>query len=132
MRKKIILLATAAFAASSLITAPAASATPRGCGDMANGQLCIKQPAGNHYGGYYTTDYFKHSGKAAKVKLGYRARTPNGKDNGIVWDSKWLNVKAGKPVQKKRYLTMDRGWCIRGYMKSGGKTYQTKYLCWKP
>ncbi|MFD7665148.1 hypothetical protein [Streptomyces sp. NPDC059788] len=132
MRKKTILLATAAFAASSLITAPAASATPRGCGDMANGQLCVNQPPGNHYGGYYTTEYVKHHGKPVKVKLGYRAKSASGQDHGIVWDSKWLTAKDGKVVQKKRYLTMDRGWCIRGYMKSGGKTYETKYLCWKP
>ena len=129
MRKAGILAsAMAFFAAISIVMAPEASATTDGCGDLDNGQLCIfhpSKPSGN-----YETRYFKNGGADVLVMLGEQAKTPNGTVQPKDYDSAWLTAKAGHTVSKTRYLTMDKGWCIRAAMKTkAGDTYIGKWYC---
>ncbi|GGZ21758.1 hypothetical protein GCM10010300_76840 [Streptomyces olivaceoviridis] len=118
--------AAAAFFAVSVVVAPSASATADGCGDLSNGQLCIKHPSTP--GGTYTTEYFKHSGGDVQVQLGYQSKyddTTQPKH----FDSPWLTAKSGKTVKHGRYLTLDKGWCIRALMKTHDDDFVGKWYC---
>ncbi|MFJ9245382.1 hypothetical protein [Streptomyces sp. NPDC101776] len=118
----------AVVAALSIAMAPAAGATSDGCGDLDNGQLCIYHPAGPS--GDYETRYFKNGGPDVVVMLGEQAKTPDGNVQPKDYDSTWLTAKAGRTVSKTRYLTMDKGWCIRAAMKTkSGETYIGKWYC---
>ncbi|BCM65726.1 hypothetical protein EASAB2608_01060 [Streptomyces sp. EAS-AB2608] len=126
MRKFTFAASAAALFAVSVLVAPSASATADGCGDLSNGQLCIKHPSTP--GGTYTTEYFKHSGGDVKVELGYQSRYSN-KMQPKHFDSGWLTAKSGKTLKKGRYLTLDKGWCIRPLLKTHDDEFVGKWYC---
>lgn len=131
MRKFLTLLISLAVAMGiGLIAAPAASATPKGCGDLTNGQLCVNKLSSTAAGDFETL-YWRHGGKGSiEVKLGVQFKNSSGKIYGIDWLAT-RTVKSGGLVKAKRYFTTDPGWCVRGTMVSGDSaTFITKWLCY--
>ncbi|MFF0747181.1 hypothetical protein ACFYVL_43060 [Streptomyces sp. NPDC004111] len=60
-----------ALVSGSLVTAPAANATPSGCGDLENGQLCLTGGKIGESGNYlFTAKYLRTKNGEVTVKLG--------------------------------------------------------------
>ncbi|MGH4028503.1 hypothetical protein ACQB60_06155 [Actinomycetota bacterium Odt1-20B] len=111
---------------ASLVMAPSASATTQGCGDLSNGQLCIKGPVPNK--GTYTISYYRFKGGEITVNLGYEIKLE--RRNKIV-EGHWLGNKKTKNsiARAKKYVLMGDEGCIRGMMKHSGHKYVTKWRC---
>ncbi|MBD0707238.1 MULTISPECIES: hypothetical protein [unclassified Streptomyces] len=130
MQRRIISLVVSfiAILGIGVVAAPAALATPTGCGDLSNGQLCVNKPA--RASGDFETSYYRHSGEGSiTVTLGAQFKNPDG----TVHPTDWIasrTIKVGTVGSASRYYTTDSGWCVRGAMKSGNTTYITKWLCY--
>lgn len=129
MRRRItaLIVSFIAILGIGVVAAPAAMATPSGCGDLSNGQLCLNTPGPS---GTYEVSYYRHAGTGSiTVEMGVQHKTPNG----TVHPVDWINTRTiavGKYGTVYKYYTADRDWCARGAMKSGNTTYITKWVCW--
>ncbi|MFD3582793.1 hypothetical protein [Streptomyces sp. NPDC058683] len=125
MKKLKVLTTLSVFLFASLAFAPQASATPDGCGDLDNGQLCIRKVDGK-----WVTSYFRHSGDGSiKVRLGWQEKFSNGYVDSAQYDSPLLSVAAGKDVKYGRKPVKQSDSCIRGNMKHNSDEYVTKWVC---
>ncbi|MFB7516399.1 hypothetical protein [Streptomyces sp. NPDC056144] len=129
LRRIASLFASLAFVlALGTATAPAAMATPDGCGDLANGQLCVNKPSGAS--GTFEVSYYRHSGSGTvTVQMGIQFKIPDGTIHPTDWIAE-RTIKVGTYGRASRYYTTDPGWCVRGQMKSGNTTYGTEWLCY--
>jgi hypothetical protein len=128
MKKLKILMPLAAILFASVAFAPQASATPNGCGDTDNGQLCIRKVDGK-----WVTSYWRHGAGGADgsitVRLGWQEKFSNGYVDSAQFDSPKLTVEAGKTIKYGRNPVKQNDSCIRGTMKHSSDTYVTKWVC---
>lgn len=119
----------AAVIATSVIFAPAASATPSGCGDLANGQLCISGGTVGKAGTYtFTVGYARNKSGVINVRLGDQR-----KNDQITAAENWYGYdKTDNPgvyAERSQKHDLNSDDCIRGIMEYGGSTYITKWRC---
>ncbi|MGI5261471.1 hypothetical protein [Streptomyces angustmyceticus] len=114
----------------SLVAAPAASATPTGCGDLSNGQLCIKGGKLGKGGKYKFTVSYWRGGSGARGEITVKLGTQRKNDDITAWPL-WFGSKKTRngyaALSKTHELDSDN--CIRGVMDYKGKTYVTKWRC---
>ncbi|WP_405795559.1 hypothetical protein [Streptomyces sp. NBC_01506] len=120
--------ATALAVGSLLVLAPV-GVTPKGCGDLTGGRLCVEGPVGGK--GAFTTRYVRHGAGRAKgpglpVQLGYQR-----KDARITAFPGWFGTLRTKDGSAALTGTLDtaRGECVRGLMHHDGRDYVTEWLC---
>ncbi|MFF3367077.1 hypothetical protein [Streptomyces misionensis] len=113
----------------TVIAAPAASATPSGCGDLENGQLCITGGKVGVHGTFtWTVGYSRSKSGQITVTLGDQRK--NSKITAL--PTYYGSVKTNKTAnyaQLSNKHGIDAGDCIRGIMEYKGKTYVTKWRC---
>ncbi|MFC8830778.1 hypothetical protein ACFT9I_36230 [Streptomyces sp. NPDC057137] len=113
-----------------LVLAPV-GVTPKGCGELTGGRLCVEGPVGGE--GAFTTRYVRHGAghtedpdPALDVQLGYQR-----KDTRITAFPGWfgtLRTEDGSAALTGR-LDTARGECVRGLMNHDGRDYVTEWLC---
>ncbi|WP_242578263.1 hypothetical protein [Streptomyces sp. MST-110588] len=115
--------------AASLAAAPTASATTDGCGDLSNGQLCVRGGKLGTTGTYkFTTSYWR-GGPAngeVTVKLGTQR-----KNDDITAYPLWFGSKKTRNgyAELSRSHKLNSDECVRGVMQYKGKTFTTKWRC---
>ncbi|MFF5716232.1 hypothetical protein [Streptomyces buecherae] len=122
-----ISIALAAILGSTVTFAPAASATPAGCGDLSKGSLCIKGGKVGKTGSYtWRVRYVRHQGGEIKVKLGSQR-----KNSDITAWELWFGTKKTKNgvAELRRKHEINKDECIRGVMEYKSKVYVTKWRC---
>ncbi|MCF3961127.1 hypothetical protein [Streptomyces fuscigenes] len=127
MRRALAVRATGAcLAAGCLLVLAPVGATPRGCGDLAGGRLCIEGPIGG--AGGFTTRFTQYDGRpAVHVRLGYQRR-----DRRLTAFAGWFGASTttdGRAQLSGRLATASDE-CIRGVlMDPRGKAYVTGWRC---
>ncbi|ARF55615.1 hypothetical protein [Streptomyces gilvosporeus] len=127
-----VTLAGLCLVAATAAAAPPAPDTPTGCGDLANGRLCLRGPVGAT--GRYTTAYRRQGpgpGPAAtssdtSVRLGYQR-----KNTRITAFPGWFGtrrLRQGAAALGGR-VEMLPDECIRGVMEHDGTVFVTKWSC---
>ncbi|MEU9113136.1 hypothetical protein AB0D04_15470 [Streptomyces sp. NPDC048483] len=120
-------LAALCLVAASAAAAPPAPAAPTGCGDLANGRLCLHGPVGAT--GRYTTSYRRNeAGPAAdfSVRLGYQR-----KNTRITAFPGWFGARRlrhGSAALAGR-VEMLPDECIRGVLEHIETVFVTKWSC---
>ncbi|MFT2015635.1 hypothetical protein ACMA1D_07255 [Streptomyces sp. 796.1] len=112
---------------STLVLAPAASATPAGCGDLSKGSLCVKGGKIGSTGTYtWRVRYVRHQGNEITVRLGSQR-----KDSRITAWPLWFGSKKTRHgvAELRRRHEINRDECIRGVMEYRKNTYYTKWRC---
>ncbi|WP_329456083.1 hypothetical protein [Streptomyces sp. NBC_01497] len=127
MRRAIAVRATGAcLAAGSLFLLAPVGPTPRGCGDLTSGRLCIDGPIGG--AGGFTTRYTQYDGRpAVNVRLGYQR-----KDQRLTAFADWFGTRTTShgTAQLSGRLATAADECIRGVlMDPGGRAYVTGWRC---
>ncbi|MFJ9160300.1 hypothetical protein ACIRPS_26250 [Streptomyces griseoviridis] len=115
-----------ALLVAGLVVAPPAGATPQGCGDLSNGQLCITGPVPTP--GTYTVSYWRHISAEITVRLGHQIKIER---TGRIAQTTWLGKKKTQNGSAKlsRFVDLDGEGCIRGIMSHGGETFVSKWRC---
>ncbi|MFJ4919905.1 hypothetical protein [Streptomyces sp. NPDC088725] len=101
--------------------------TPKGCGDLSNGRLCIDGPIGG--AGAFTIRYLRRPGDpgGAEVRLGYQR-----KDNRITAFPDWFGTARIHHGTAQLTGTLDTapGECIRGVLLDAHeRPYVTRWKC---
>ncbi|MCA1221259.1 hypothetical protein [Streptomyces sp. 8L] len=127
MRRAIAVRATGlCLAAGSLFVLAPVGATPRGCGDLSWGRLCIEGPIGGSGG--FTTRYVQYDGRrAVRVRLGYQR-----KDHRLTAFADWFGTSttANGRAQRSGRLSTAADECIRGVLIGpSGKAHVTPWRC---
>ncbi|MFD3843749.1 hypothetical protein ACFWWC_47340 [Streptomyces sp. NPDC058642] len=119
--------ALSAIMATCVIAAPAASATPDGCGDLTNGQLCLKDHTVGKTGSFkFRVSYDRHVSGEITVKLGTQR-----KNDQITAGALWFGNKktTNGYAELSKTHPIDRGDCIRAVMEYQGSTFVGKWRC---
>ncbi|MFI9050045.1 hypothetical protein [Streptomyces sp. NPDC053427] len=122
-----VTLAALCLVAASAAAAPPAPAAPTGCGDLANGRLCLHGPVGAT--GRYTTAYRRQAPAPTSdfsVRLGYQRKNAR-----ITAFPGWFGsrrLRHGSAALGSR-VEMLAGECIRGVMEHAGTVFVTKWSC---
>ncbi|MER7997943.1 hypothetical protein [Streptomyces sp. NPDC095613] len=99
--------------------------TPRGCGDLSGGRLCVTGPIGDTGG--FTVRYVRHgAGPGLSVRLGYQR-----KDERITAFPDWFGTsptRSGRAELSRTIATLP-GECIRGLLDHRGRVFVTEWLC---
>ncbi|MER5888695.1 hypothetical protein ABT160_33125 [Streptomyces sp. NPDC001941] len=120
--------AVLALLAALLVAAPPAGATPRGCGDTSNGQLCVDGPF--PVAGLYCASYWRtRTAGEIRPRLGYQLGLKNSDSVDVRrwWGSKATRngyVRLCGHVAGKSVET-----CIRSVMSYKGAIYASKWRC---
>ncbi|MEU3187078.1 hypothetical protein ABZ707_23180 [Streptomyces sp. NPDC006923] len=100
--------------------------TPRGCGDLSGGRLCVAGPIGG--AGGFTTRYVQHTGRPdLTVRLGYQR-----KDDRITAFPGWFGTRRTRHgvAELSGTLTTMPGECVRGLLDDRqGRTFITEWYC---
>lgn len=107
-----------------LILAPV-GLTPRGCGDLSGGRLCIEGPVGG--AGSFTVRYVQYGGRPdVSVRLGYQR-----KDDRITAFPGWFGNQRTWHGRAELTGTLNTapGECIRGVLDHRDRTYVTEWRC---
>ncbi|MFC8079188.1 hypothetical protein ACFUN8_27080 [Streptomyces sp. NPDC057307] len=109
-----------------LVLAPV-GVTPKGCGDLTGGRLCVEGPVGGK--GAFTTRYVRHghgTRTPTALQLGYQR-----KDTRITAFPGWFGTLRTEDGSAALTGTLDtaRGECVRGLMNHDGREYVTEWLC---
>ncbi|MFF2521974.1 hypothetical protein [Streptomyces liangshanensis] len=100
--------------------------TPRGCGDLSGGRLCIEGPIGGKGG--FTTRYVQHDGGPdLAVRLGYQR-----KDDRLTAFADWFGTRRTRDgvAALGGHLDTEPGECIRGVLLDPeGQAYVTQWQC---
>jgi hypothetical protein len=103
--------------------------TPRGCGDLATGRLCIDGPIGGTGG--FTTRYQQYDGVPEEhVRLGYQR-----KDQRLTAFADWFGTSttADGRAQLSGTLVTAPDECVRGVLVTpDGTSYVTRWRCADP
>lgn len=125
MRRAAVARVTVLGVGALFVLAPV-GVTPRGCGDLSGGRLCIEGPVGQEGG--FTTRYVQYDGRPdLPVRLGYQR-----KDARITAFADWFGTRPTKDgvAELTARLDTEPGECIRGVlMDSGGRAYVTQWQC---
>jgi hypothetical protein len=101
-------------------------ATPRGCGDLSQGRLCIEGPIGGKGG--FTTRYVRYEGGPdVPVRLGYQRR-----DRRLTAFADWFGTRTttNGRAELTGHLATAADECIRGVLQDPhGKAYVTQWEC---
>ncbi|MFF4954370.1 hypothetical protein ACWC2K_12000 [Streptomyces chattanoogensis] len=122
-----VTLAALCLVAATAGAAPRAPAAPTGCGDLANGRLCLHGPVGA--AGRYTTTYRRReAGPAAlfSVRLGYQRKNAR-----ITAFPGWFGTRRLRygSVSLGSRVDMLPDECIRGVMERDRTVFVTKWSC---
>ncbi|MEU9208434.1 hypothetical protein AB0D27_10895 [Streptomyces sp. NPDC048415] len=114
---------------TSVILAPSASATPAGCGELSNGNLCISGGKLGKSATYtWTVGYSRNTSGQIIVTLGDQR-----KNDQITALPNYYGSKKTSSVSNYAELSqkhsIDAGDCIRGVMEYKGTMYVTKWRC---
>jgi hypothetical protein len=124
VRRATAVRATVLALGALFVLAPV-GVTPRGCGDLSGGRLCIEGPIGGKGG--FTTRYVRHAGRPdIAVRLGYQR-----KDDRLTAYADWFGTQRtshGRAELTGR-LGTEPGECIRGVLDHQGRTYVTQWSC---
>lgn len=125
MRRATAVRATLLLAGALFVLAPV-GVTPKGCGDLSGGRLCIEGPIGGEGG--FTTWYVRHSGGPdLPVRLGYQRR-----DARLRAFADWFGTRLTRDGRAELSGRLDTapGECIRGVLEdSRGRVYVTQWQC---
>jgi hypothetical protein len=121
-------MALIAIVIGGVAMAPAASAaTPNGCGQLTNGQLCISGPTPNN--GTYKASYMRTGGSGEiTVRLGIEIKIER---TGKIAQTSWIGYKKTQNgyAALERYTYLDDEGCIRAIMEHGGTKYISRWRC---
>ncbi|WP_432096015.1 hypothetical protein [Streptomyces sp. bgisy100] len=122
-----ISVTVAALLGTTLATAPPASATPAGCGDLSNGQLCVRGRTGTSGNFRFSTLYWRSGARGEiTVKLGSQRKTDR-----IIAFPLWFGSKKTRngyaKLSKRHHIS--RHECVRGVMEYKRDIYFTKWRC---
>ncbi|GAA3748930.1 hypothetical protein [Streptomyces tremellae] len=125
-RATAVRVAGACLAAGSFLLLAPVGPTPRGCGDLASGRLCIEGPIGGTGG--FTTRYVQYDGRPeTRVRLGYQRR-----DRRLTAFTDWFGTSAtthGR-AQLSGHLATAPDECIRGVLlDAAGRAHATPWRC---
>ncbi|MFJ1745600.1 hypothetical protein ACIOJD_05065 [Streptomyces sp. NPDC088116] len=115
----------AVLAAGALFVLAPVGLTPRGCGDLSGGRLCVEGPIGGT--GRFTTRYDRHAGGPdIAVRLGYQRR-----DDRITAFPGWFGTRRTLHGQAELTGTIstEPGECVRGLLDHRGLVYVTQWHC---
>ncbi|MEV6424062.1 hypothetical protein [Streptomyces sp. NPDC051662] len=124
MRRATAVRGTVLAVGAVLVLAPV-GLTPRGCGDLSGGRLCIEGPVGG--AGPFTVRYVQYPGHpSVAVRLGYQR-----KDDRITAFPGWLGTQQTWHGRAEQTGSLDTaaGECIRGVMEHRDRTYVTEWHC---
>ncbi|MFF3751145.1 hypothetical protein ACFYYH_11880 [Streptomyces sp. NPDC002018] len=124
MRRTAAVRASVLTVGALFVLAPV-GVTPRGCGDLSGGRLCIEGPVGG--AGRFTTWYVQHADRpGTAVRLGYQR-----KDDRIVAFPGWFGTQHTRHGRAELGGTLDTapGECVRGLLEHGDTTYVTEWHC---
>ncbi|WP_052744304.1 hypothetical protein [Streptomyces odonnellii] len=124
MRRATAVRASVLTVGALFVLAPV-GVTPKGCGDLSGGRLCIEGPIGG--AGRFTTRYVQHTDRpGTAVRLGYQR-----KDDRIVAFPGWFGTRHTRHGRAELARTLDTapGECIRGLMEHRNRTYITQWRC---
>ncbi|MFJ2177351.1 MULTISPECIES: hypothetical protein [unclassified Streptomyces] len=99
--------------------------TPKGCGDLSGGRLCVEGPIGG--AGPFTTRYVRTGvGPEIPVRLGYQR-----KDARITAFPGWFGTRLTRHGRAELTGVIDTrpGECIRGVLDHQGRLYVTRWHC---
>lgn len=113
----------------TVIAAPAASATPSGCGELDNGQLCITGGKVGVNGTYTWTVSYSRS-KAGQITVTLGDQRKNSKITALptYYGTATTNKTANYATLSNKH-GINAEDCIRGIMEYKGTTYVTKWRC---
>ncbi|MET4927618.1 hypothetical protein P3L51_35555, partial [Streptomyces sp. PSRA5] len=120
----------AVLALGALLVLAPVGVTPKGCGDLTGGRLCVEGPVGGR--GTFTTRYVRHdtgtrTATPPALQLGYQR-----KDARITAFPGWFGTLRTEDGSAALHGTLDteRGECVRGLMHhDDGRDYVTEWLC---
>lgn len=116
-----------AVLAASVVVAPTASATPDGCGELSNGNLCLTKYTVGKTGSFnFTVQYVRHTGGEITVKLGTQR-----KNDQITALPLWFGDKKTRNgvAELSKKHPIDKGDCVRAVMDYKNTTYVGKWRC---
>ncbi|MFJ2115494.1 hypothetical protein ACIOEX_27015 [Streptomyces sp. NPDC087850] len=117
---------TAALAMGSFFVLAPVGVTPKGCGDLSGGRLCVEGPVGGS--GTFTTRYVRNAGGAdIPVRLGYQRR-----DARITAFPGWFGTERTRQGRAELAGAIDTepGECIRGVLDDlRDGLYVTRWHC---
>ncbi|MFE2939685.1 hypothetical protein ACFXKG_11605 [Streptomyces sp. NPDC059255] len=124
MRRATAVRATALVAGALFVLAPV-GVTPKGCGDLSGGRLCVEGPIGG--AGPFTTRYVRHGDEPEiRVRLGYQR-----KDARLTAFPGWFGTQPTRHGRAELTGVIDTlpGECIRGVLDHRGRLYVTGWHC---
>ncbi|WP_233518199.1 hypothetical protein [Streptomyces corynorhini] len=125
MRRASAVRATGLLVGSLFVLAPV-GITPRGCGDLSGGRLCVEGPIGST--GAFTTRYVRRPGAPdLSVRLGYQR-----KDSRITAFPGWFGTRTTRHghAELSGVIETEPGECVRGVLEDrGGRLYVTRWRC---
>nr|WSZ97933.1 hypothetical protein OH820_21720 [Streptomyces sp. NBC_00857] len=124
MRRASAVRATVLAAGALFVLAPV-GLTPRGCGDLSGGRLCVEGPIGG--AGRFTTRYVQHTGgRDIAVRLGYQR-----KDDRITAFPGWFGTQRTRHghAELTGMVSTEPGECVRGLLDHRGRVYVTQWHC---
>lgn len=124
MRRAAAVRATGLTVGALFVLAPVGF-TPKSCGDLSGGRLCIEGPIGG--AGGFTVRYVQHAGRPdIAVRFGYQR-----KDDRITAFPGWFGTQWTRQGRAELTGTLDTlpGECIRGVLSHQNLTYVTRWYC---
>jgi hypothetical protein len=123
--RRAVTVRAAGLAVGALLVLAPVGVTPKGCGDLSGGRLCVQGPIGDT--GSFTTRYVQRAGRPdLAVRLGYQR-----KDARLTAFAGWFGTRRtrhGRAALTGR-LTTEPDECIRGVLDHHGRLYATQWLC---
>jgi hypothetical protein len=115
------------LAVGALFVLAPVGVTPKGCGDLSGGRLCIEGPIGG--AGGFTTRYVQHRGHPGEiaVRLGYQR-----KDKRMTAFPDWFGTERTRHRRAALTGRLDTlpGECIRGVLLDAHeRPYVTQWNC---